>query len=224
LKDKSNIGFDFDYRKSPSLFASNALQGQQTDHLDQLLGRYNYADVAQLAVDRSADTFAATLSYNREINEHLQLYGDIYESYMGATVASGGVDAMPAEGFGTYATAQLIGTSLLKENDLYVTGLRYAKSSSSNQYELELGAKYPLTPEWRISPATRFGYKTFGSDGHTEFHFLPSVGLSYAISRNQSLEFDAGSHLTERFLGAGTEHEWEATLTVGYRYDFYSEN
>lgn len=222
FKDRSTLGFDVDYRKSPSLFASNALQGQQTDRLGDLLGRYNYAEVAQLASDRSADTYNLTLSYNRQISEHLQFYGDLNESYMGATAASGGVDAMAAEGFDSYATAQLIGTGFLRDNDLYVGGLRFAKSSTSNQYELELGVKYPLTDAWRISPASKFGYKTFGTDGHTEFHFLPSIGLNYAISRDQSIELDAGAHMTQRYVGAGTEHDWDMLLTAGYRYDFYS--
>ena len=220
--DKSTLGFDGDYRKSPSLFASNALQGQQLDHLGDLLGRYDDTQIAQYAVDRSTDTYTVDLNYSRPHNEHLQFYGDLNESYTSGTDASAGVDAMPAEGYDTYADAELIGTGLWRENDLYVGDLRYARTSSSNQYQIGLGTKFPLTQALRISPATQFGYKTFNSDGRTEFHFQPSVGLNYALTRNASLEVDAGGHLTQRYLGTGAEHEWELLLTAGYRYDFYS--
>jgi hypothetical protein len=220
--DRSMLGFDVDYRKSPMLFVSNALQGQQLDHLDDLLGRFDYSQVSQIALDRSADSYNATLSYNRPITEHLQFYGDVNESYMSGTTASGGVDATPAEGYDTYATAQLIGTGWLRENDLYVGGVRYVHASTSNQYELEVGAKFPLTQALRVSPEGKFGYKTFTSDGHTEFHFLPSIGLNYAMNRNSSVEFDLGGHRTQRNLSTGTEREWELLVTAGYRYDFYS--
>jgi len=221
--NKSALGFDVDFRKSPSLFASNAVQGQGTDRLGSLLGRYDYSQIAQYAVDRSADSYTASLNYNRPLNDHLTVYSDLYETYIGPTAASAGVDAMPAEGPDTYATAELIANGLLRENDLYVGGARYGHSTTSNQYEIELGSKFPLNDKWRLSPEAKFGYKTFATDGHTEFHFLPSLGLNYAFSRNASLEMDAGGHMTESYASAGATRNWELLLTAGYRYDLYSQ-
>jgi len=224
--DRSQLGVDLDYRKSPSLFASNAIQGQNADRLGSLLGRYDYSQIAQYAVDRSADTFSASLNYNRTLNGHLSVYGNLYESYFGPTAASAGVDAIPAEGPDTYVTAQLIANGLVRDNDVYVAGVNLAHLSSSNQYEAEFGAKFPVTDKWRISPETKFGYKTFGGDGHTEFHFLPSLGFNYLFTRNSSLELDAGGHFTERFGQSsltGGPRDWELLLTAGYRYDLYSQ-
>ena len=224
--DKSTLGFDVDYRKSPALFASNAIQGQGTDRLGGLLGRYDYSQIAQYAVDRSSDTYTTSLDYTRPLNPHLQFYGDLYETYIGPTAASAGIDAIPAEGPDTYVTAQLVGDGWLRESDLYVGGLTYSRTSTSNQYQLELGVKYPLTDKLRLSPDAKLGYKTFATDGHTEFHFLPSVGLNYAFSRNSSLEVDAGGHMTEGYGEPGINgapRNWELLLTAGYRYDLYSQ-
>ena len=221
--DKSTLGFDVDYRKSPALFASNAVQGQGTDRLGDLLGRYDYSQIAQYAVDRSADTYTVSLNYSHPFNEHWQFYGDLYETYTGPTAASAGIEAIPAEGPDTYVDAQVIATGLRQESDLYVGGLRYGRTSNSDQYELDLGSKIPIAEKWRISPETKFGYKTFASDGHTEFHFLPSLGLNYAFTRTSNLELDAGGHMTESYLNTGATRNWELLLTAGYRYDLYSQ-
>ena len=224
--DRSQLGLDLDYRKSPSLFASNAIQGQGADRLGSLLGRYDYSQIAQYAVDRSADTFSASLNYNRTLNGHLSVYGNLYESYFGPTAASGGVDAVPAEGPDTYVTAQLIANGLVRESDLYVAGVNLAHTSSSNGCEVGFGAKFPVTDKLRVSPESKFGYKTFNTDGHTEFHFLPSLGFNYLFTRSSSLELDAGGHMTERFgqpTVPGGPRDWELLLTAGYRYDFNSQ-
>ena len=224
--DKSALGFDLDFRKSPALFASNAVQGQGTDRLGDLLGRYDYSQIAQYAVDRSADTYTASLNYNRPLNDHLSFYGDLYETYIGPTATSAGVEATPAEGPDTYVNAQLVANGILRDSDLYVNGWTIAHTSTSNQYQVEFGAKFPITEKWRLSPDSKFGYKTFATDGHTEFHFLPSIGFNYAFTRDSSLELDAGGHMTEGFAEpgmSGAPRTWELLLTAGYRYDFYSQ-
>ena len=221
--DHSTFGFNVDYRKSPALFASNAVQGQGTDRLGDLLGRYDYSQIAQYATDRSADTYTASVNYSHPFNEHWQIYTDLYETYTGPTASSAGIDAIPAEGPDTYADVQLIATGLRQESDLYVGGLRLGRSSTSNQYELDLGTKQPISGKWRLSPEAKFGYKTYSSDGHTEFHFLPSLGLNYSFTRSSSLEIDAGGHLTESYGSATASRNWELLLTAGYRYDLYSQ-
>lgn len=221
--DKSKLSVRADYRKSPTLFASNALQGQGLSRLDELLGRYDYNRIYEYAADRSADTYSAMVSYSLPLTRHLELYTDLYESYMTGTPASAGIEAMPAEGLDTYATAQLIATGLARENDLYVAGLRYGRNHTYDQYELELGAKLPLTDRVRISPAGRIGYRHSDPKRQDELHLEPSIGLNLALDRQSSFEIDAGAHLTERFLDVGTERESELLLTLGYRYDLYSQ-
>ncbi len=221
--DKSSLALRADYRKSPALFASNALQGQRLNRLDQLLGRYSSDDVAQFALDRSADNYSASLSYSKPLTPHLELYADIYESYMSGMPASGGVDAVPSEGFDTFATAQLIWTGLLRENDLYVGGLRLGHNNHYDQYEVELGAKLPLSDWLRLAPSARLGYRYSDNKSQTELHFEPALGINCSIDRHSSIEIDAGGHFVERDWEPGTEHEKELLLTFGYRYDLYAE-
>jgi hypothetical protein len=224
LADKSTIQVGADYRKSPYLSAWNALQGQPFLTLYDLLRVHTQDEIDQLAIDRTPTYKSATIGYSLPLTDNLQLSFDATVANLSGTVASFGVDATPSSGDEYFYSAQLIGTSLLADGDLYIAGLRFADRETSDLYVLDLSARYPLTDEFRISPRLRLGYE-FGNDTDLrEFTVLPSVLLNYYWTKDLSFELEAGTRLTSREQGGAKEDETEFFLTVGFRYDFYADD
>ena len=223
LPDKSTIQAAADYRKSPYLSAWNALQGQPFLTLYDMLRLHSKEEVDQLAIDRTPTYKSATLGYSFPLSEKLQLSFDATASNMSGTIASGGVDAMLPSGNEFYYSAQLIGTSLLADGDMYIAGLRVADRETSNLYVLDLNARYPLTTEFRVSPRLRLGYQVGEGTDLREYTVLPSVLLNYYWTRDLSLELEIGSKWTWREQAGAKENETELFFTAGFRYDFYAD-
>ena len=143
---------------------------------------------------------------------------------MSGTIASGGVDAMLPTGNEFYYSAQLMGTGLLTDGDMYIVGLRFADRETSNLYVLDLNARYPLTSEFRINPRLRLGYQVGDDTDLREYTVLPSVLLNYYWTRDLSLELEVGTKWTWREQAGAKENETELFFTAGFRYDFYADD
>jgi hypothetical protein len=223
LADKSTIQAGADYRKSPYLSAWNALQGQPFLTLYDMLRLRTEEEIDQLAIDRTPTYKSATIGYSRLLTDNLQLSLDATVANMSGTVASGGVDAMLSTGNEYFYSAQLIGTSLFTDGDLYIAGLRFADREASDLYVLDLNARYPLTSEFRISPRLRLGYQVGDTSDLREYTVLPSLLLNYYWTRDMSFEVEGGTKWTSREQAGAKEDETEYFLTAGFRYDFYAD-
>ena len=135
------------------------------------------------------------------------------------------MDANPDSGAEFYLSAQLIANDVWKPSDLYVLGLRYATTASSNTYVGDLSARYPITDKFRISPRIRLGYRDGDSNGAgwEEYSVLPSLKLDYQWTRNMGFEMESGAKLTQRLQSGTRDDETEYFVTLGYRYDFNAE-
>jgi hypothetical protein len=181
-------------------------------------------EIDQFAVDRTPTFKSATVGYSRLLRENLQLSLDATVTSTSGTVASGGVGATLPIGDEYFYSAQLIGTSLLTEGDLYIGGLRFADLETSDLYVLDLSARYPLTDEFRISPRLRLGYQVGDTSDLREYTVLPSLLLNYYWTRDLSFELEAGTRWTSREQAGASEEETELFLTIGFRYDFYADD
>jgi tetratricopeptide (TPR) repeat protein len=223
LADKSTISAGIDYRKSPYLTSWNALQGQPFLTLYDMLKLHSKEEIDQLAIDRTPTFKSAMVGYAFPLNNNYQVNLDATASSLSGTVASGGVDAMLPTGTELYYSAQLMGTNLLAEGDLYIAGVRVADLAASNLYVLDLSARYPLTTELRINPRLRLGYQIGDSSDLREVTVLPSILLNYYWTRDLSLELEVGAKWTERQQAGATETETDLFFTAGFRYDFYAD-
>ena len=223
LPDKSTISAGIDYRKSPYLTTWNALQGQPFLTLYDMLKLHSKEEIDQLAIDRTPTFKSATVGYAFPLNSNYQVNLDATASSLSGTVASGGIDAMLPTGTELYYSAQLMGTNLLAEGDMYIAGVRVADLAASNLYVLDLSARYPLTNELRINPRLRLGYQIGDTSDLREVTVLPSILLNYYWTRDLSLELEVGAKWTERQQAAATETETDLFFTAGFRYDFYAD-
>ena len=142
------------------------------------------SEIAQMAIDRTATYTSANIGYSRPLTDKLQLNLDATAAQIDGTIASFGVDALPSTGNEFYYSAQLIGSSLFRDGDLFIAGVRFADRQDSNMYVLDFGTRFPLTPDWRINPRLLMSYREGKTTDLTEYSVLPSVLINYYWSKD----------------------------------------
>jgi tetratricopeptide (TPR) repeat protein len=223
LFDKSTVYAAADYRKTPYLSAWTALQGQPFLTLYDMMKLYTKDQIDQLAIDRTATYKSAMVGFSHPLTEKLQVSADATVVDVSGMPASGGVDAILPVGREWYYSAQLIGTGIFNPGDMYIAGVRFADLATSNLYVLDFSARYPMTPEFRVSPRVRFGYRKNDKGEPTdlkEFTVLPSVLLNYYWTKDINLELEVGSKWTWLDQFGVKEKTTNLFVTAGIRYDF----
>lgn len=223
MPDKATLHLGAEYRKSPYLSAWTALQGQPFITLYDLLKLHTIDEIDQLAIDRTATYKSATVGYSRALTEHLQVSGDVTVSELSGTIGSGGVEATASSGTEIYYSAQIIGNDMAADGDMYIVGFRFADREDSNLYVLDLNSRYPITPDLRVGPRVRLGYREGDGSDLKEYSVLPSVLVNYFLTRDLNLEIEAGAQWTSTKQNGVEENETELFLTAGFRYDFYAD-
>ena len=223
LPDKSTLHGGIDYRKSPYLTSWNALQGQQALTLFDLLKLRTKDEVVQMALDRTTDYTSANIGYSMPLTDKLQLNLDATAAHIDGTIASYGVDALPSTGNEFYFSAQLVGSSFIREGDLYMAGVRFADRQDSSLYVLDFGTRFPMTPAWRINPRLLLSYREGKTTDLAEYTVLPSLLLDYYLGKDIAFEFEVGAKRTWREQAGIKDDDTELFFTAGYRYDFYAD-
>ena len=221
--DKSVMSLGLDYRKSPSLFTSNALQGQQLENLKDLLGVFNEDEIRRIALDRTATSQSATFGYSRPMNDMFQVNFDATWYNVQSTSASAGVDAILSTGDEYFYSAQILATNVVKQGDIFVAGVRYADRANSEFYTLDLNTRYPFTRQFRLNPRVRFTYRENKFDDGNELAVRPSIRLNYDYTRALSFEVEAGAKWSLREKGTILDEENEFFIVLGFRYDFQAD-
>lgn len=206
------------------LFTTNAMQGQTESTLRALLKRYTGDSIEALAHDRTARSYTASAGYSRPLSEHLQINTELTLTNMSSTESSGGIEASPSTGWDLYSLAQVIGTDITREGDVFIAGVRFADTQPSLRYMLEASARYPITRDWRVNPMLLLGYVDYKTDERIEYHVQPTLRTTYNMTRDLSLEVEFGRKWIMRDTVRGRENETELLLLTGARYDFYGPN
>lgn len=210
-----------EYRRSPSLSLSNALQGQFTDSLDDLQDNFTDTQLEEMAQNRSLIYKSVYLSLTHALNEQWQLLldGGMYRLESDDDAADTLGEAYESDDW--YVYTQLMGNSLFKQGDLYSAGVRYTDSDRMSVTSLLLRARVPVQERWRLTPRLRFDWRD-KDDGGDQWRITPSLFGTYRLNKKTSLEFDLGMHYgeVEDVQGGGDLDERYYYFSLGYRYDF----
>jgi tetratricopeptide (TPR) repeat protein len=225
LPDKSIIRAGADYRMAPYLTTWNALQGQAFTTIYDLLKRsaYTQVDLMQMAIDRTATYQSANLGYTRQLTDKVQINLDVTQAHINGTIASYTVAGMPDSGDEFYYGAQLIGSSLLTEGDMYSAAFRYSDLKESDNFAADLSVRYPVIQDVRVQPHLIGTYSTGKTGGWSEYTVIPSLLISYFVRKDLNLEIEVGDRMTWRSQGTTQTTENELLITAGVRYDFYAD-
>lgn len=200
-KTRWHIGVD--YRKSPLLTTSSALQGQQgVDNISELLNTFSEDEVRGLAQDRTAISKSLIFSVTQDLTERYQLNGEFSVSELSGTPASGGVEATPGTGAEFFYSTQLIGSSLFMEGDITIFGLRYSDLQSVDSYSVDLNTRFPITRNLRINPRIRLDYRKSKDGSGDRTNLRPLMRLTYRYQKWLRFELEGG-------------REWSTETVVG---------
>jgi len=221
FEDDSSIDVIADYRKSPFLTTSSALQGQVgVSSLGDLLQTLDEDQIAQLSIDRTSLYKSLTLLHRRPLSRNIELNADVSVSNLSGTVSSGGVEGSEGTGNEYSASVGFIGNNLLMENDINIANIRFSRFVTSDVMVLGLSSKYRLGRKWRINPRLRYEQRQY-DDGHDVDKIKPSIRLHYRQNRNWEFEFeyDYEDKVTST-PGLADENESSYTVYAGYIYSF----
>ncbi len=227
MTSKTTVNLSGEYRHSPILTTSNALQGQTLTTIDQMLQSISEAQVKQLALDRTTIRRAFTLGVTHSFNPKFQVNADVTVSKQTGTPTSTvgippivDVDGYEGTGYEYFYSLQFIGSSLIKEGDIGIIGLRYSDTSSYSTYSLNIDTRYPLTRNLRINPRFLVDYRTVNDSSNELLKFRPLVRLEYRWKRRYNFEIEGGLEISTEETSATVDDRRGYFLTVGYRIDF----
>lgn len=220
LTEGSSLYATADFRRVPFLLTSNALMGQNETQLSSLVEIFGENEVDELAVDRTATAKTVSLGATRQISKDWQISVDGTVADYSGTPASGGVDEIPDPGIEYYASAQLTGTNLFKENDVVTFGLRYSNSENSDLYMFDAFLRYPFNDKLRINPRLRLSRRDFKIQDRIQYLVMPSIGARYRLSKSWNFEMEVGARWEHNLSVDGAADNLDLLATAGYRYEF----
>ena len=175
-----------------------------------------------MAIDRTATYQSSTIGYSRPLTDNLQINLDFTQAHINGTIASYNVNGTPDMGDEFYYSVQLVGTSLFMKNDMYTAAFRYS-DLRIRQLRRQFQRSIPCHREplgaaatgWRLYPSKNTAY--------SEYTVLPSLLMSYVLSKDWNFEIEAGERWTWRAQGTTRSDETEFVITAGFRLDFYGD-
>lgn len=179
LPARWSVSFDAERRNTPVLTAQNALIGQPLTSILQLEQTFTQDQIYQLARDRTPVTDTFSLTATRPLGERFEFAAIAAADRTAATIASGGVQALPATGLEHTYQAQLYGSSLWSTGDFNVLTLTYAKTQIGKLEAVDVSTRLPLFGPWRLGPRLGLDRQQIAGVGSTENTVDPSVLIDY---------------------------------------------
>lgn len=220
FEDDSSISMSVDYRRSPLLTTQNAVFGQAVTDPNDLLATYVEDDIYQFAMDRSAHSRSASISYSRPLMEKLQLNIDVIGTNVSGTKASAGVDAMPGTGTEYYYSAQLVASDVITEGAILIAGVRYADLQLVEQTTVQVNARYPITRDFRLNTKLRVDQRERKDGLSDEISARGSFALSYNLNRSTYFDIEIGGQYSDNSNPLVMTQERGIFGTLGIRQDF----
>ncbi|WP_299203965.1 SPOR domain-containing protein [uncultured Amphritea sp.] len=218
---KQTFNVSVDYRNSPVLTTTTAIQSQSVNTLSELLATGITEDEArQYALDRTTRSFTTTLGMVQPITDDFQLSGDLTVSKQGDSKTSGGVDGFAGTDYEYSLFVQAIGNNLIKQGDLGIVGIRLTDATTSQRLGLTFNSRYPVNEKLRINPRFQTEYRENTDDNTSQWYARPSVRFEYRWTRKTRFEFETGGEISNRELTTDTSETNSYYINLGYRHDF----
>jgi hypothetical protein len=214
------VSGQYDWRKAPYLTTENALIGQPASSIQELLLTYTEAEVRQLALDRSGAMQSLAFGVSAPVSARFEVSADVTTSSYEATPDSGGVRDTPDSDTLVYSWLSLTGTSLIREGDMTVFGLRYSDSGAFASTALFVDTRIPVGRNLRVNPKLLVSRREVSPGDLTEMLYRPGLRLLYRLDRRFRLELEGGGEFSSTD-GATTSNDATGYyLYAGYTADF----
>lgn len=219
LPARWSLSFDAERRNTPVLTTQNALIGQPFTTLPQLEQTFTAAQIYQLARDRTPATEAFSLTVTRPLANRFELAATAVADRTAATVASGGVPALPATGLELSYQAQLYGSSLWSTGDLNVLTLTYANTQIGKTEAVGVSTRLPLWGAWRIGPQMTLDRTQIVTDGSTQNTVDPSLLVDYQHGLSL-VQLELGGEIGRQSTAQMSQRTQRYYVSLAYRIGF----
>ncbi len=197
VSSRLSINGSLDRRHTPFLSTGNAIIGQPVVNFSELAQIFNETELRELGLDRSPVSNSYSLGASYTLSPRLQISVDGSQTSVDESPASGGILATPANRYSYYST-NLIASSLFREGDVTIIGLRQSDSSTSKVLSLTLDSRYPFSRRLRINPRLRIDRRERINELDYEWIYTPGLRIQYRRSQKFRIDFEAGKQFTER--------------------------
>jgi len=213
------VSLDVERRNSPVLTTRNALIGQPVENLAQLEQSFTLQEIYQLARDRTPTTDDYTATATAPLGERFHFAATVAATRIGATPASGGVDAQPSTGLDLTYQAQLYGSSLWRSGDFHILTFTYGDTEVGKIEAVSATSRFPLAGAWRIGPRLSVDHRDIVSDGSSQVTVLPSLLIDYQRGR-KLFQLEVGGQTGRRNAIDQTENTRRYYVSAAYRISF----
>lgn len=209
----------YDQRKAPPMLTSNALLGETTTSIDQLLTTLSREQIHALARARTADSKLAFLGLTRQFNPTWQAGLDLRLTNIGALPPSGTLPATPSTGDVWSVGLQVTGTNLLGRRDLTVLNLNSIDSPTYVGHSVTLNHLQVLAERWTLEPSIRYYRQTDTAQVRLR-RVSPTLRVYYRPRERISLEGELAWEGTLTESATVTDDTTRRYFSLGYRWDF----
>lgn len=218
--DATRFTLNLDYRNSPVLTKTNAIQGQGVLNLDELFDVFSDEELKQLAMDRTAVNKTVTGTVTHELSKKWQVIGELTATEFDDTPASGGVEAIPGTDTEYYVSTQLIGNQFMYDNDIVIFGLRYGDTTNADTYTLTGNWRVNINRKLRVNPRLRLDYRENKDDSGNRVIVKPFIRVDYNLRKWVKFEMDLGYEWYDEQLDVGSFRNNSYYFSMGYRIQF----
>lgn len=209
----------YDQRKAPPMLTSNALLGETTTSIDQLLTTLSRDEVFALARARTADSKQAFLGLTKQFDATWQAGLDLRLSNIGELPPSGTLPATPSTGDVYTVSAQVTGTNLLGRRDLTVLNVSSIDSPTFVGHSATLNHLFVLAEKWTLEPSIRYYRQTDTAQVRLR-RVSPTLRVYYRPRETISLEGELAWESTLTESETVTDETTRRFFSLGYRWDF----
>jgi len=181
-----------------------------------LLVLYTPEEIRQLSLDRAPLTTSYTLGLSHSLSPRFQINADANQTTVEATPGSGGIAATPQTTY-TYFSTSLTASSLLKEGDVAMIGLRYSNSESTRVLSLNLDTRFPIGRKFRVNPRLRIDRRDITRDSSHEWIYTPGLRMQYRWNRKFRFELETGKQFVQRETTITDMDRESYFINVGYQ-------
>jgi hypothetical protein len=215
----ASVNFLYDYRRSPTLLMTNALQGQPQTTLAQLQLTMTDSEIMAQAIGLTPISRVALLGGTYPVSKKWQLAADFRISSVSGTIATPYLAASPASGQVKSFSAQAIGTGIVLPSGVLIFNSAYLTSPSYNAWLVGVSSRFQAWNHWTFEPGIKY-YNQDAALGTTTKRWLPSGRLTYQLGNHMALEAEMNVEMTRTVASASNASTTSLFYYVGYRYDF----
>jgi hypothetical protein len=219
LENDITLNTTLDMRNSPLLTTRTALQGQGVETIEQLRTLYTDDTIYQLARDRTTKTNTMTVGLSSPLTKSLRLTGDLSVMNTSSSVASGGIEALPATDNEYFVNLQMIGTGVLNGDDISSVGFQYSNTTTATGYGLYASSRLPIGNQWRFYPRVRIDQRDWKESSQSQWRIAPIIRAEYSWKKAR-FEAELGTEWISRELPDDSERSTSIHGSIGYRLEF----